>query len=97
MDKLTAERTLICKLIIDVSDVFFDMLAMDVYNQALADVRSTGAGIECLYYNITYQRINVFFMIWTHRESRTVLIISYNLHPRNEFEISYYLFICSHV
>ena len=64
MDKLTTERTLFCKLrglIIDVSDVFFDMLAMDVYSQALADVRSTGAGIECLYYNITYQRINVFF------------------------------------
>ena len=30
--------------------LFFDMLSMgDVYNQALADVRSTGAGMNYLY------------------------------------------------
>ena len=45
-------EALVCKLrvsLMSLSDIF-DIPSMGVlYNQALADVRSTGAGIKCLY------------------------------------------------
>ena len=37
------------KCIIDVLGLFFDMISMCLYNQALVDVRSIRVGIECLY------------------------------------------------
>ena len=49
-------EALVCKLRVSLmvlSDIF-DIPSMGVlYNQALSDVRSTGAGIKCLYCTIT--------------------------------------------
>ena len=54
MDELTTECNLICKL--RGSFVRLGLFSLDVshgclYNGALVDVRSTGAGIKCLYCN----------------------------------------------
>ena len=51
MDDLTVERSFDSQptWVIDVFDLFFDMLSMGVcINQVMADVRSTVAGIEYL-------------------------------------------------
>ena len=52
MDDLTTERSFGSQAtwLTDVLGLFFNILYVGVfYNQALADVRSTDAGIKCLY------------------------------------------------
>ena len=51
MDDLTTERSFDSQATwaIEVLGLSFDISSMGVYNQALADVRSTDAGIICLY------------------------------------------------
>ena len=54
MDDLPAGRSFDSEAtrVIGVLDLFFfDKLSMFLYNQALADVRTTGTGIKCLYYS----------------------------------------------
>ena len=52
------DEGLVCKLSVSLMSLadIFDIPSMGVlYNQALADVRSTGAGIKCLYCIASYR------------------------------------------
>ena len=51
MDDLTTECSFDSQAmwVIDLLDLFFDVIHGCLYNQALADVQVTGAGTECLY------------------------------------------------
>ena len=50
--------------VINVFSLFVDMLSTGLYNQALADVRSTGAGIKCLYCSTTWFYSTVLSSVW---------------------------------
>ena len=97
-------EALVCKLrvsLMSLSDIF-DIPSVGVlYNQALADVRSTGAGIKCLY--CTSVLTKIYFLNFLIRQSFLlrsprfiITMCSFNIDVRVFcFVLFCFVFVCS--
>ena len=78
MDDLTTDSP--ATWVIDVLGLLFDIKHRCLYNQALANVRSTGAGIKCLYCIefITFQSLYYVYFIQCYQNQKEQHCSLYN-------------------